>query len=214
MEASKHGVPFHDDLDVPSRGDVDGVVVTTPTVAHREIIPAAASAGKHAFAEKVIAPTLSEAWEVVAEVEKAGVTFVVSLPGLYAWYTRAIREALAGGEIGEPLIEERPFREDRAGALEAVPLARDRIDDVDLDRRIVAQVLDCARRADVGEDQVVVIPYGGGAFGREVWRRVGADGGRITQALFLDHAPHFLVNRPHAFLLEDLRPRSAGNDSS
>jgi predicted dehydrogenase len=40
-EASKRGVPFHEDLDeLLSREDVDGVVVTTPTVAHREVIPA------------------------------------------------------------------------------------------------------------------------------------------------------------------------------
>ena len=57
-EAHKRGVPFHDDLEgLLSRGDVDGVVVTTPTVAHREVIPAAARAGEHIFAEKVIAPT-------------------------------------------------------------------------------------------------------------------------------------------------------------
>ena len=103
MEASKRSVPFHDDLDeLLSREDVDGVVVTTPTVVHRDVIPAAATAGKHIFAEKVIAPTLSAAWEVVAEVEEAGVTFVVSLPRLYAGYTLAIREALAAGEIGDP----------------------------------------------------------------------------------------------------------------
>jgi 1,5-anhydro-D-fructose reductase (1,5-anhydro-D-mannitol-forming) len=103
VEASQRGVPFHDDLEgLLSREDVDGVVVTTPTVAHREIIPAAARAGKHVFAEKVIAPTLSEAREVVAEVEEAGVTFVISLPRLYTGYTRAIREVLASGEIGEP----------------------------------------------------------------------------------------------------------------
>jgi 1,5-anhydro-D-fructose reductase (1,5-anhydro-D-mannitol-forming) len=103
MEASKRSVPFHEDLDeLLSREDVDGVVVTTSTVAHREVIPAAATAGKHIFAEKVIAPTLSAAWEVVAEVEEAGVTFVVSMPRLYAGYTRAIREALAAGEIGDP----------------------------------------------------------------------------------------------------------------
>ena len=101
-EASKRGVPFHDDLEgLLSREDVDGVVVTTPTVDHPEVIPAAASAGKHVFAEKVIAPTLGEAREVVAEVEEAGVTFVVSLPRLYEGYTRAIREVLAGGEVGE-----------------------------------------------------------------------------------------------------------------
>jgi predicted dehydrogenase len=102
-EASKRGVPFHEDLDeLLSREDVDGVVVTTPTVAHREVITTASRAGKHVFAEKVIAPTLREAQEVVAEVEEAGVTFVVSLPRLFAGYTQAIREALDGGEIGTP----------------------------------------------------------------------------------------------------------------
>jgi len=102
-EASRRGVPFYEDLDgLLSLEDVDGVVVTTPTVAHREVIPRAARAGKHVFAEKVIAPTLREARDVAAEVEEAEVTFVVSLPRLYAGYTRAIREALAGGEIGEP----------------------------------------------------------------------------------------------------------------
>lgn len=102
-EASGRGVPFHEDLsELLFREDVDGVVVTTPTVAHREVIPAAANAGKHVFAEKVIAPTLREAREVVAEVEEAGVSFVISLPRLYAGYTQAIREALADGEIGEP----------------------------------------------------------------------------------------------------------------
>ena len=45
-EAYKRDVPFHDDLEgLLARADVDGVVVTTPTVAHREVIPAAARAG-------------------------------------------------------------------------------------------------------------------------------------------------------------------------
>jgi 1,5-anhydro-D-fructose reductase (1,5-anhydro-D-mannitol-forming) len=103
MEASERRVPFHEDLDeLLSREDLDGVIVTTPTVAHREVIPTAASAGKHVFAEKVIAPTLHEAREAVAKIEEAGVTLVVSLPRLYAGYTRATKEALTSGEIGEP----------------------------------------------------------------------------------------------------------------
>lgn len=102
-EAARRGVPFYGDLDeVLSREDVDGVVVTTPTRAHARVIPAAARAGKHVFAEKVISPTLREAREVVAAVEEAGVTFVVSMPRLYTGYTRALREALAGGDIGGP----------------------------------------------------------------------------------------------------------------
>src|SRR5215203_5465113 len=92
----------HPRTEITAVWDVDRVVVTTPTVAHREVIPAAARASKHVFAEKVIAPTLSEAREVVEEVEEAGVTFVISLPRLYAGYTQAIREILAGGAIGEP----------------------------------------------------------------------------------------------------------------
>ncbi|AHY47128.1 putative dehydrogenase-related protein [Rubrobacter radiotolerans] len=98
-EAGRRGVPFYAELDrVLPRPDVDGVVVTTPTTAHGEVIPAAARAGKHVFAEKVIAPTLREAREISAAVERSGVSFTVSLPRLYAGYTRAVKDALP--EIG------------------------------------------------------------------------------------------------------------------
>lgn len=102
-EAEQRNIPFHENLDeLLEREDLDGVVVTTPTTAHRHIIPAAARAGKHAFTEKVIAPKVHEAQEIVAETESAGVTFTVSLPRLYAGYTRAIKEAIDSGLIGEP----------------------------------------------------------------------------------------------------------------
>src|SRR5215207_174454 len=101
-EAGRRGVPFREDLDeVLAHGDLDGVVVTTPTTAHRQVIPAAARAGKHVFTEKVLAPTLREAEEIVSEVERAGVTLVVSVPRLYTGYTEAIKEALSRGTIGE-----------------------------------------------------------------------------------------------------------------
>ncbi|WP_207955795.1 Gfo/Idh/MocA family protein [Rubrobacter marinus] len=101
-EAEGRGVDFHEDLDeVLAREDVDGVVVTTPTVAHREVIPAAAGAGKHVFTEKVVAPTLREAEEIAAEAGRAGIAFVVSLPRLYAGYTSAIAEIIDRGELGE-----------------------------------------------------------------------------------------------------------------
>ena len=100
-EAAKRGVDFHADLDsVLARGDVDGVVVTTPTVSHREVIPQAVRAGKHVFTEKVVAPTVREAEETVSESTRAGVALVVSLPRLYAGYTRAIAELFAGGKLG------------------------------------------------------------------------------------------------------------------
>ncbi len=101
-EAERRGVSLYRDLDeLLASPELDGVVVTTPTVAHREVIPAAAHAGKHVFTEKVIAPTLREAREIVAAVERAGVVFVVSLPRLYAGYTAAIARVLDEGLLGE-----------------------------------------------------------------------------------------------------------------
>ena len=101
-EAGRRGIPFEEDLDeLLAQGGLDGVVVTTPTTAHREVILKAAQAGKHIFTEKVLTPSLREAEEIVSEVERAGVTLVVSLPRLYAGYTEAIKEALSKGTIGE-----------------------------------------------------------------------------------------------------------------
>jgi hypothetical protein len=78
----------------------------------------------------------------------------------------------------EGLIEQVPLRENRRGAPEAVPLARDGVDDVDLDRRVAAQVLDRARRADVGEAQAVVVPDGG----RPLGERLGVPSGQTVAA--------------------------------
>lgn len=101
-EAAKRDVSFHENLDaVLAREDVDGVVVTTPTVSHREIIPTAIRAGEHVFTEKVVAPTLREAEEIALEAERAGLAFVVSMPRLYAGYTREISEVFDEGTLGE-----------------------------------------------------------------------------------------------------------------
>jgi 1,5-anhydro-D-fructose reductase (1,5-anhydro-D-mannitol-forming) len=101
-EAERRDIPFHEDLDeLLAREDVDGVIVTTPTVAHGKMIPAVAAAGKHVFAEKVIAPTKQQAEQVIAATEREGVTFVVSLPRLYAGYTKAIKQTINEGLLGD-----------------------------------------------------------------------------------------------------------------
>ncbi|MFD2080666.1 Predicted dehydrogenase [Actinopolymorpha cephalotaxi] len=101
-EADKLGVPFHENLaDVLARDDVDAVIVDTPTNIHPEVISAAARAGKHIFTEKVLALTVRECNEILAEVDKAGVTLILSLPRLYHGYTQAIREVLESGHLGE-----------------------------------------------------------------------------------------------------------------
>ncbi len=106
-QARALGVPFYERLDdLLAHAAVDAVIVDTPTTMHRDVIVAAAQAGKHIFTEKVLAPTLHESNEIVAAVNKAAVILVVSLPRLYAGYTLAIKNILDRKLLGE-LVEVR-----------------------------------------------------------------------------------------------------------
>ena len=102
VEAEKRGVPFFESLDeVLALPNVDAVVVDAPTSMHREVMIKAARAGKHIFTEKVIAATLREAEEIVAEAERAGVKFVVSMRRLTHAYTRSVKAIIDQGLLGE-----------------------------------------------------------------------------------------------------------------
>ncbi|GAA1518860.1 Gfo/Idh/MocA family oxidoreductase [Kribbella lupini] len=99
--AEKFGVPYTDDLDaLLARDDLDGVTVTTSTDVHRDLMVKVANAGKHIFTEKVLAPTVAEAEEIVAAADTNGVKLVVSLPRLAHGYTQAIREVIDSGDLG------------------------------------------------------------------------------------------------------------------
>lgn len=104
-QAEQLGVRFYDDLDELLRQtDIDAVIVDTPTNIHRDVMIAAAKAGKHIFTEKVIATTLHECNEIMAAIEQAGVKLTVSLPRLNAGYTQAIREILRQKQLGEATL--------------------------------------------------------------------------------------------------------------
>ena len=99
--AEQHGVEAVSDLTaLLAREDLDAVTITTSTVVHREVICQAIAAGKHVFTEKLLAPTVGEAEEILAAARAAGVQVVVSLPRLYHGYTTAITEVLDGGSLG------------------------------------------------------------------------------------------------------------------
>jgi 1,5-anhydro-D-fructose reductase (1,5-anhydro-D-mannitol-forming) len=94
---------FVGDLDdLLIRDNVDAVTVTTATTQHRPIMISAANAGKHIFTEKLLAPTVAEAEEIIGAADQADVALVVSLPRLYHGYARAIVEELNQGRLGEP----------------------------------------------------------------------------------------------------------------
>jgi predicted dehydrogenase len=99
--AESFGVEFVDDLDaLLARDDVDAVTITTSTDVHRDIMVKAARAGKHIFTEKLLAPTVAEAEEIIRVTDENNVKLIVSLPRLYDGYTGSIREVIDSGKLG------------------------------------------------------------------------------------------------------------------
>lgn len=102
VQAEEYGARFYQRLDdVLAQTDMDGVIVNTPTNLHREVMVAAAQAGKHIFTEKVLAPTVRECRDILAAVERSGVVLTVSLPRLNEGYTLAIKDMLNRHLLGK-----------------------------------------------------------------------------------------------------------------
>jgi len=100
--AEQLGVPFYESLeDLLALPEIDAVIVDAPTSMHRDVMVAAARAGKHIFTEKVLAPTLAEAHQILAAVEQAQVVLTVSLPRLAEGYTQAITSLITDGTCGD-----------------------------------------------------------------------------------------------------------------
>lgn len=59
------------------KADIDGVIISANNNQHKELVIKAARAGKHIICEKPAAMSVAELDEMVAETEKAGVTFTV-----------------------------------------------------------------------------------------------------------------------------------------
>ncbi len=82
------------------RADVDAVFVLTQYAARREIILAAAAAGKHVFTQKPLAGSAAEGAELVAAARRAGVRLVTSFLANYFPETRVTKRLLDEDAIG------------------------------------------------------------------------------------------------------------------
>lgn len=101
-EADKRGVDYYHELDdVLARDDVDGVVIDAPTSMHRDIIIAAANAGKHIFTEKSLTITLAEATDVLNAVQDSGVKFMICFPSRARPEILFAKHALDQGWLGD-----------------------------------------------------------------------------------------------------------------
>lgn len=99
LEAHQAFADWRDLLAGPRIADV--AVITTQDADHAEPAVAFAEAGYDILLEKPIAPTERDCRRVVEAVQRAGVVFGVCHVLRYAPYTRALRELLATGRIGD-----------------------------------------------------------------------------------------------------------------
>jgi predicted dehydrogenase len=82
--------------------EVDVVDICTPTPSHKDLVLAAAAAGKDILCEKPMARHLGDAQEMIAACELAGVRlFMAHVVRFFPEYTRA-KEILASGRLGQP----------------------------------------------------------------------------------------------------------------
>jgi predicted dehydrogenase len=80
---------------------VDIVSITTPNFVHREMALAAIAAGKHVHCEKPIAPSASDARDMMEAAEKAGVVTQVGYNYVKNPLLGLARGMIAAGELGD-----------------------------------------------------------------------------------------------------------------
>jgi len=86
-----------------ARDDIEAVIVTAPNAYHREIVVAAAEAGKHVLCEKPLATTRHDALAMIAACREHQVTLMTAFPMRFSPPAIALRAAVQAGEVGEPL---------------------------------------------------------------------------------------------------------------
>jgi predicted dehydrogenase len=100
--ASRHGVPFYEDLDaLLARDDVDAVIVNAVTSQHERVMVQSANAGKHIFTEKALAATVAECDRIIEAVEQANVKFMISLPSRCSADLLLAKKAIEDGLLGD-----------------------------------------------------------------------------------------------------------------
>lgn len=84
--------------------EVDAVYIATPVYLHAPQTIAAAEAGKHVLCEKPMAMNASECDEMIAACEANGVKLGIAYYRRFYPVLARVRELLASGEIGRPVV--------------------------------------------------------------------------------------------------------------
>ena len=100
--AAQLNVPFEPSLSrVLKRSDIDGVIVTTATVMHPQVIADAILHKKHVFSEKVLAIKNEDCTSLVALARESGIHLMLSLPRLTESPYLTVQSLLDQGRIGQ-----------------------------------------------------------------------------------------------------------------
>ncbi len=104
--AAELGIPscHTDHRKILDDGSVDAVIICSSTDSHAGIIVDAAKAGKHIFCEKPIALDVEKIDRSIAAAEEAGVILQIGFNRRFDPTFKRVRDAVSGGEIGQPHI--------------------------------------------------------------------------------------------------------------
>ncbi len=91
---------------VLARPDVQAVIITTPSGAHREPAVAAASAGKHVVVEKPLEITTQRCDEIIRACHRHGVQLCTIFPSRFGDANRALKDAVESGRFGRLTLGE------------------------------------------------------------------------------------------------------------
>ncbi|MDE0301210.1 MAG: Gfo/Idh/MocA family oxidoreductase [Candidatus Poribacteria bacterium] len=96
--------------DVLGRGDIDCVMVMTPSGTHAEIGIRAAKAGKHVVTTKPMDVSTEACDRLIAACDEAGVKLAVDYQSRYVDSNYRVAEALSRGWLGRPILGEIRFK--------------------------------------------------------------------------------------------------------
>jgi predicted dehydrogenase len=96
--------------------EIDAVFITSPDALHLEDVLLAAHHGKHVLCEKPLAMNAGEVETMLAATERAGVKFGVAQNMRYNHTLARMREWIAAGHIGKPVLAQAQFAYSAAGS--------------------------------------------------------------------------------------------------
>lgn len=99
--AEQFGSAFYGNLDEFVSQKLDGVIVCSENVRHRDLAIAALGAGKHVMCEKPIATTLEDARAMILAARQADRVLATAFPCRFSPAMQRLRAVVKSGELGE-----------------------------------------------------------------------------------------------------------------